>query len=791
MKKEFIASTIKEISNQLIRNWPLYSFVTSNPLAGLEHLHFDDAIREIRKYIRINGYPSAELFNQALKENQIDKTIIEKQLLDNGVSVSVDDSLAQMFVLEKRRPSKRALSQVDRLLIKWLSVFLDQGIAEWNMPNRDKGFYRAWRMMARFDSNLPNRDMISNLPEDPYGTLEHLLSNYKQDDLNTMFKYHFLSLPGWTGYIKYLMDNANDWQKTYPVTLVDYLAVRLTLCKQFNIPIMPDNFPEEQVMGEEDRIKSAWLKALELSYQSGLIKQVKSHADNIQTGNNNRSDAQFVFCIDTRSERIRRAVEKAGNYETHGYAGFFGIAMEYKHPEKNISHKSYPPILETVFEATEEIKPGRTSEAKKFNFFNNLHNALGEFIFTLKNSVPASFAYVESTGFFYGVGLLVKTLTPTFVYRFTERFTKYVGHPDWFSRITLHHKTEEEESGIRNISTNEKAEIAKTAFELLGWNHFAPLVVFSGHGSQTSNNPFESSLDCGACSGNKGGHNARLLADICNEPDVSKLLADKFGINIPGDTFFLAAEHNTTTNHIHLYDKNVPDEYRQKIKKLKYNLKSAQHLANEEQFNYSQKNIKKTIHEAHRRASDWAETRPEWGLAGNASFIIGRPELTSGLNLGARSFLHSYDWQKDPDGDKLEAILQGPMVVTQWINNHYYFALVDNERFGGGKKVTLNVTGKHGVVQGNGGDLRFGLPLESLREDDYLAQHLPLRLTVLIQAPKSRVEFILSKHDDSLYKLVKNEWIYLAVMDPEEGNEVTFIESKVQNVNSILVDEAY
>jgi uncharacterized protein YbcC (UPF0753/DUF2309 family) len=166
-------------------------------------------------------------------------------------------------------------------------------------------------------------------------------------------------------------------------------------------------------------------------------------------------------------------------------------------------------------------------------------------------------------------------------------------------------------------------------------------------------------------------------------------------------------------------------------------------------------------------------------LAKNAGFIVGPRDLTKNNNLDSRCFLHSYNWESDTTGKALEAIMQGPMVVTQWINNHYYFSTVDNSVFGGGSKITHNITGKFGVVQGNGGDIKTGLPLQSLMQSDNEMYHQPLRLSILIQAPVSRVNDILSRNKN-LQNLLDNEWIYLMVTDPLNKNNIHHCQKKTK-----------
>jgi uncharacterized protein YbcC (UPF0753/DUF2309 family) len=172
-----------------------------------------------------------------------------------------------------------------------------------------------------------------------------------------------------------------------------------------------------------------------------------------------------------------------------------------------------------------------------------------------------------------------------------------------------------------------------------------------------------------------------------------------------------------------------------------------------------------SVSETTRRAADWAEPRPEWGLAGNAGFVVGPRALTSDLDLDGRVFLHSYDWSTDPDGGALEAILTGPMVVTQWINAQYYFSTVDNAVYGSGSKVTQNPVGNVGVFQGNGGDLMAGLPHQSVMAAADTPYHQPLRLSTVVHAPVERVTDVLADHEE-LTDILDNNWLSLTVVDP-------------------------
>lgn len=177
--------------------WPLHSFVTANPLAGFEDQPFDEAVTEAGQLLGGSGYPSVELFRRAWETGQIDPTLLREKLANNGYDDDPEQLLNRMAagtVDECGRENKNrnadenknkdrstvttATDQVDAVLTKWLSVFLDQGQAEWSMPAREQGFYTAFRAVARHDAEIPGRSVIAATPDSPTEAIKTVLADH-------------------------------------------------------------------------------------------------------------------------------------------------------------------------------------------------------------------------------------------------------------------------------------------------------------------------------------------------------------------------------------------------------------------------------------------------------------------------------------------------------------------------------------------------------------------------------------------------------------------------------------
>jgi len=328
--------------------------VTANPLAGFEDRPFHEAIREGEQLFAAEGYPSAATFRQALADGRLDVDILESELADHGYEADPETLLDRMAAVgNDETPSSEfdggdgetATDRVDQLLTKWLAAFLDQDKAHWPMPDRER---------------------LADLPDAPVAAIEELLTDHPEETWPSIFEFHLTALPGWTGFIKQRIADGGAWQSAHPITLAGYLAVRLALTDLLGAPMAPpgdvtdpasDDTAESSTAGRDapepgsdDRqipLPEVWLSAWEATYRRQLVEAVTDASVAHEAADEGgRPDAQLVFCIDTRSEIIRRHVEAAGDYETHGYAGFFGVQMRYEGYDADVTVDACPPILD-------------------------------------------------------------------------------------------------------------------------------------------------------------------------------------------------------------------------------------------------------------------------------------------------------------------------------------------------------------------------------------------------------------------------------------------------------------
>jgi uncharacterized protein YbcC (UPF0753/DUF2309 family) len=824
---------------------PINTFAARNPWVGMENQSFERTARKLKDACGVEIIPDHSLIKSAWSRGEIQQDFLENELnhwlhsqnLELPLDVAKGFCMAALMkggpdpkqlgtsevkalarklnnmknIIPKKQTVQtysqrmKIVQKLNRQVIKWCKLFLDESQAVWSMPHREKGFYQAWRDLVPYDPDLEKkiRTQLKDLPKESDLALKSALLGLEipYSDIQEYLEAHLLSLPGWAGMMLWRSQQAINGNSL----LIDYLAVRLSMEQILIKPYLPmlnerddkvliepliimwshyGNFSVEkwsELSNTEQKARLTlayrfdkilrnhlWLKAWEKTYEEELMKKMINHQLTWEKGNKKSAMAQFIFCIDVRSEPFRRYLENAGPFETLGTAGFFGLPIETCEIGGKHKHDSLPVMFKPQFRINEFLPK---KEYKQYQQRQQTTNSLGVTFQKLKYNLVSSMVLPEISGPL----LILQTLARSFVPRNTGLAVRKIREA-WLRKpsteLTLDHtKTSDVELPV-GFTDKEKVHFVRQALKMMGLtDHFSPLVVFCGHGSHSTNNPYKSALDCGACGGASSGFNARVLAELCNLPNVRHSLALE-GIMIPENTVFAAAEHITTLDKLSwIYIPELSNEAKEAFNQIQTVLPKVREDANAErimQLPNSGCYDKNPKFAAERLAEDWSEVRPEWGLARNAAFIIGERKLTRESNLEGRVFLHNYDWTKDKNGTLLSNIINGPVTVAQWINLQYYASTVAPHYYGSGNKATQTLTAGIGVMQGNASDLLPGLPWQSVMKSDQEVYHAPLRLLVVIQAPKEHVNRLLDT-EPSFHQKIKNGWIRLASIGPE-GN---------------------
>ncbi len=776
--------------------WPLQSFVAVNPFVGLADRPFVEACELVRRVApggmqmgpgfyrdrhaagEITGEDLDAALAQArqllparwqgpltgLDRNQLVEAVTVNQEAEGwGHLLTVADAVDAVN-------GTRWSAAVIETLAQFCSEYFDAGQSAWRLPWRDLPVYAAWREKAVLNRNAEVlglrgfRLWVKALPDSPEAALPHLLAGLgvKAEDAADYCHRLLMTIRGWAGHAQYRV-RENGLRGRPDDTLLGLLVIRLAydaaLLAQFDGPQLREFWPPapgDSVDGRQPSLTGfIWQLAHERGWQRQLVGKLQAAQVNPRA---TRPAVQAVFCIDVRSEVMRRALEQASpEIQTIGFAGFFGLPIEYVPFGAEQGTSRCPVLLTPKFRVQEQPRPATPETVQSMARRRQLGQRLGHSWNSFKTSAISCFSFVDTAGLAFGAKLFRDAFAP--------KSARTPRNP------ACGRRRDAVGTDLGGIAPEDRVQLALGALRHMGlMKGFARLVLLCGHGSQTANNPYGSGLDCGACGGHAGDANARVGAAILNDPAVRTALI-AHGVLIPADTHFLAGLHNTTTDEVTLFETDaVPATHRADLADLGNWLAEAGQTARRERAPLLglDRNAPDLDRQILARSGDWAEVRPEWGLAGNAAFIAAPRSRSHGAQLGGRVFLHDYDHRNDPGDATLELVLVAPLVVANWINLQYYASTVNNDVFGSGNKVTHNVVGTLGVCQGNGGDLQTGLPLQSVHDGNRWI-HEPLRLHAFIEAPRERIAAILAKHAN-VRQLVEHGWLLLFAIEDDGGS---------------------
>ncbi len=531
---------------------------------------------------------------------------------------------------------------VDEVIHPWLirlcSVFLDQGMAYWPMPLRERGFYESVRTLigqrgcifpkylSGLDEEFRRQEYFSFSAAD--SVLDYLdTQRFKESEWEEVLRAELLALPGWAGLMRRIEENPGlAPHEAVPCSLMDFLAVRLTMARVASREGAAEAVPQESPLKTQEKrrlsraariydaaravsLSAAEVARLTEAEWSAFVQEVRAcnglerrrilhlayerwHEREILRGLAShrtyrglsevraRPSAQVFFCLDEREESIRRALEEVDpEIETFSSAGYFGVAVDYQGIDDPEGAAFCPVVVKPRHAVVEQPKAEDSALLESRRWRRRLLGLLMRNSFVSSRTLIRGWISTTALGLLSAVPLAGNLLAPRRYAQLREWLNR-AFLPEPRTELTLMRntgRTQDEVSGLlMGFTPAEKTESVASVLGPAGLTRgFARIVAVLGHGSTSLNNPHESAHDCGACGGRRGGPNARLFAAMANRPDVRARLRAR-GIDIPGDTWFVGGYHDTCSDDVELFDLDrVPATHEGDLRWLQDSLQKA------------------------------------------------------------------------------------------------------------------------------------------------------------------------------------------------------------------------
>lgn len=772
---------------------PIKDFIHHNTLHALQHLPFHEAVALAAKILGARSYLPLADYQHRFKQGRIKQEALEWALARSGASASMQDTLINKLfepdAASHYPPVSIAshgirtawLTQIEvnlnslvhPVLFRLLGNFLDQGISRWTLPKEGETFWACVRRLATnsFLPLYPFHTAVAHelLAKDVDAALLFCLKeivgetkHYEQYLLEML-----LAHPGWSGMVSMIEQNPRALLAKRAIKLKELVAVELALewlflrakrganfaaINQVSLPAKIPLLADGALQTEVPMLLRIWHEAMEWSLHSELLAalQVPPQPSTVSFAKPATS-VQALFCIDDRECSIRRYLEELDpSIETFGAAGFFGIDFLYQGLDDAYPVAQCPNIItpkHLIKESGAEVNGEKKPTSLKHMHFS-------------AHSIFRGWLYTQTLGLGYAIRMAGNVFFPGSSLPHIRALSEVESH----SQLHLLRESDEltTDGYLLGFSIGEMADRVGGLLRNIGLTQqFAPLVVIVAHGSSSVNNPHFAAYDCGACSGKPGAPNARAFAWMANHPEVRAVLYER-GISIPATTHFVAALHNTSRDEITYFDTHLlAPQVAENLAPFEHTMQNALQLNAYERcrwFELSPKAVPlaEAALAAHKhvkqRASSIFEPRPEYNHSNNLYCIVGRREITRGLFLDRRAFLHSYAPDTDASGEILARILAAVIPVCGGINLEYLFSRIDNSVYGAGTKLPHNVIGLLGVANGVEGDLRTGLPAQMIEV------HEPARLLIVIDQTPAVLDQAIAKLNN-LREWLDNEWV--------------------------------